>query len=110
MKVWDRDGKDIVRFVLTREQWRTLIEAIAGASVYARDDSRDKVWAAMGILRNAEEEVDASRMADALREILDLQGGHGALPRNDFVLSRRAAQGGLGNPHPAAPPPASPTT
>jgi predicted nucleic acid-binding protein len=101
MKVWDRDGKDIVRFVLTREQWRTLIEAIAGASVYARDDSRDKVWAAMGILRNAEEEVDASRMADALREILELVKRDGGLDRNDAFLIRLAAQAGLGELQPA---------
>lgn len=72
MKVWEMENTDIVRFVITREQWNLLLEAIAGAAAWTSPENQPKMWNALDVLRSAEEDVDASKMVKALTTIAEM--------------------------------------
>lgn len=71
-KVWEMNPGDIVRFVLTRRQWTTLLKALAGSATHRDEDDRDLNWRAIDILQNCIEDVAASEMKLALEQIADL--------------------------------------
>lgn len=74
MKVWEMDGTDIVRFEITRDQWTTLLTAIAGGSGWMPLDKRDQMYEALEILRAAEDVVDTNAMRVTLERIYRYAG------------------------------------
>lgn len=65
IKVWEQETGDIMRFVVSREQWETLVKALASSC-----STNEHCWAGLEVLRTAVEDVDASEMAKCLREVL----------------------------------------
>lgn len=88
MKVWDvtTDKDDVVRFVLRREEWQTLIKALAGSC-----STHSEAWEGLDVLRNAEVDVNASAMVKALTQIIR----YAAVRRPDGEIIRRYAETGL---------------
>lgn len=70
-KVWDIEDTDIVRFVLTRAEWQTLITGIASCTGYMRPAFREKAWNALEVLQKAEDDIDASALTTGLHKIAE---------------------------------------
>lgn len=92
MRVWEMDKVDVLRFVLSRADWHILIEAIAGAAAWAPQDRRGKMWDALEVLRNAEEDIDASALMKALAKIAEYTKN---LKGNDAQIIHAIASGAL---------------
>lgn len=91
MKTWEMENTDIVRFAITREQWNLLIEAIAGAAVWASSDKRDVVWNAFDVLKNAEVDIEASKLVKTLTDIAERTKNK--TYHNDEVIHEMAMRG-----------------
>lgn len=90
-KVWDvaSDKDDVVRFVLRRSEWQTLITALAsGAS------RNEKAWEGLDVLRHAQIDIEASAMVKALTQIAKYAQVQKP-DRNDMTIIRMAAETGL---------------
>lgn len=95
MKVWEIEGTDIVRFVLSRDEWHLLIEAIAGVTAWSRPEQREKMWKALDVLKTAEVDIDASAMVIALNKIIDFAKGIRKPDDNDITIIKQMASSGL---------------
>ena len=89
--VWDAtaDKDDVIRFVLRREEWNTLITGLA--TNLTRSEA---CWNALEVLRHAQIDVEASAMVKALTQILKYAQVHKP-DRNDMEIIRAAAERGL---------------
>jgi len=59
------DDDDVIRFVLRRREWNTLIDGLA-----ANMTKSEAAWNAIEVLRHAQIDVEASMMVKALTQIV----------------------------------------
>jgi hypothetical protein len=92
MRIWDMKPTDVMRFVLSREQFNVLIEAIAGNAAWIPGSKRGKLFEALDVLRVAECDVDASIAIQALTEIVEYTKKS---KDNDMIIIHGKALSGL---------------
>jgi hypothetical protein len=84
-----RDKDDVIRFVLRRSEWNTLIEGLATNLTQS-----EKSWNALEVVRHAQIDVEASAMVKALTQIVKYAQVHKP-DRNDMEIILQTAKRGL---------------
>lgn len=84
-----RDKDDVIRFVLRRSEWDTLIEGLASNLTQS-----EKSWNALEVLRHAQINVEASAMVKALTQIVKYAQVQKP-DRNDMEIILQTARHGL---------------
>jgi hypothetical protein len=88
--VWDSpEDDDVVRFVLRRSEWNTLIDGLATHLTRS-----EQSWNALEVLRHAQIDVEASAMVRALTQIVKYANVRKP-DHNDMEIIRSTAEHGL---------------
>lgn len=74
-RIWDMEPTDVMRFVITREQFETLLTALASGSAWGNRERSERFWKALEVLQTCYEDTNASQMVHALTKIAEFTKG-----------------------------------